>query len=410
MSTRAAPWLAWSLCALSVALMAFAVVLQFLSRFAPLPPEFGTLWGTAVSVVSDLALPVLGALIASRRPENLIGWLLCVVGLGFAVDYAAEGYAIYALAAESGTVVGGLLAAWVTNWVWIVSLGLLPFVFLLFPTGRLPSRRWRPVAWFTAALCVTLPVGYAFLPGPLGSFSFLANPVGYGGAAGEILPGLNQVFAWAALLLAILASVVSLVLRFRRSRGEERQQLKWIAYAAVLLISYGLVDLLFQAALAPVAPFLNAIASGSLWVAIAIAILKYRLYDIDLLINRTLVYGSLTATLGAVYFGGIVVLQRLFVVLTGERSTLAIVASTLLIAALFNPLRRRVQAFVDRRFYREKYDAAIVFAEFNARLREETDLGALCDDLVGVAGATVQPEHVSLWLRPQTAPEGAPTD
>jgi hypothetical protein len=396
---RAASWLAWSVCSLSTGLLALAVVLRFLSRHAALPPEFGTLWGTIVGVISILALPVLGALIASRRPENPIGWLLCVMGLGFAVDYAAEGYAIYALVAQSGAVVGGLLAAWVTNWVWSLGLGLLPFVFLLFPTGRLHSGRWRPVAWFGAALYVTLPFGYALLPGPLGSFPFVENPLGYGGTAGEILPGMNQVFAWTALLLTFLASVVSLVLRFKRSRGEERQQLKWIAYAAMLLVSYGVIDFFFQAVLTPVAPLLDAIVSGGLWAAIAVAILKYRLYDVDFLINRTLVYGALTATLVAIYLGGIVTLQWLFVALTGQRSTLAVVASTLLIAALFSPLRRRIQGFIDRRFYRRKYDARKTLDAFSARLRDETDLDVLNDALVGVARETMQPAHVSLWLR-----------
>jgi hypothetical protein len=202
------------------------------------------------------------------------------------------------------------------------------------------------------------------------------------------------------------ASAASLVVRFRRSGSVERQQIKWLAFAAVAVPVWFLTNAPIEAASRTLFDVMEALIFVALIpVAAGVAILRYRLYDIDVIINRTLVYGSLTATLVAAYFGGIVVLQRLFVVLTGERSTLAVVASTLLIAALFNPLRSRVQRFVDRRFYRRKYDAAKTLDAFNARLREEIDLEALSDDLVGVARGTVQPAHVSLWLRPETAPK-----
>jgi hypothetical protein len=289
----------------------------------------------------------------------------------------------------------------------MLALGLLPFFLLLFPTGRLPSRRWRPVAVFAVMVYVVLPVGYAVLPGPLITFPSVENPLGHEGAAGEIVPGVGQVSAWMLFVLSSLVSLVSLVLRFRRSRREERQQIKWVAYAAALIAAYLLVDSIFGEALDPISPILSAIFFGSLWVAIGVAILKYRLYNIDLLINRTLVYGALTAILAAVYFGGIVVLQRLFVVLTGGKSTLAVVASTLVIAALFNPLRRRIQSFIDRRFYRRKYDVTKTLETFSAKLREETDLDALSDDLVGVVRETMQPAHVSLWLRPDSPPRGS---
>jgi hypothetical protein len=218
----------------------------------------------------------------------------------------------------------------------------------------------------------------------------------------------------------MLASALSLVLRYRRSGGEERQQIKWIAFAAsVVVVVYAIAVI---ASL--VFPEESWTTAGSVWwlnlltyvvlssftlvpIAVGIAILKYRLYDVDLLINRTLVYGALTAILAAIYFGGIVVLQRVFVALTGEKSTLAVVASTLVIAAVFNPLRRRVQAFVDRRFYRKKYDAAKTLETFSAKLRDETDLEALSDDLVGVVRETMQPAHVSLWLRSEPPPRGS---
>ena len=225
------------------------------------------------------------------------------------------------------------------------------------------------------------------------------------------------------LPLCILASAVSLVLRFRRSRGEVRQQIKWIAFitsfagllyfiamiSQLVIVSSGggrlpptpwWFELLFSVAV---------LGFAGVPVAIGFAVLKYRLYDIDVLINRTLVYASLTATLVALYFGGVVGLQAVFRSVTGQGSTLAVVASTLAIAALFNPLRRRMQVFVDRRFYRRKYDTAKTLEAFSARLREETDLGTLSDDLVGVISDTMQPAHVSLWLRPDPEPPGART-
>src|SRR5215208_1852 len=217
----------------------------------------------------------------------------------------------------------------------------------------------------------------------------------------------------------MLASALSLVLRYRRSGGEEREQIKWIAFAASVVGLLYLITMVssltysgpWGAAGTPL--WLGLLQQASLVsftavpIAVGFAVLKYRLYDIDILINRTLVYGSLTATLVALYFGGIVVLQGVFVALTGEKSTLAVVASTLLIAALFNPLRRRVQGFVDRRFYRRKYDAAKTLEAFSARLRDETDLDALRDDLTSVVRETMQPAHVGLWLRPHREAKGA---
>jgi hypothetical protein len=202
--------------------------------------------------------------------------------------------------------------------------------------------------------------------------------------------------------------VASLVVRFRRSRGEERQQIKWVVYAVVLLIFFTLID---QILLEDRIPFIADIILflvffEGLWVTIAVAILRYRLYDIDVVINRTLVYATLTAALVLIYLGGVVLLQYVFRALTGQGSQLAIVASTLAIAALFGPLRRRVQGFIDRRFYRRKYDAAKTLARFSSKLRDETDLDALNDELVAIVRETVQPAHVSLWLRSVPVPDG----
>jgi hypothetical protein len=407
MSTRTAFWIAWSLCAVSVALMALALALLFLSGPAALPTELGSLWGTAVQITVDFALPILGGLIASRRPDNLIGWIVCAAALANAIDYFADGYAVYALLAEPNSLPGGLVAAWMSNWVPTLALGLLPFFLLLFPTGRLPSPRWRPVAVFAAFVYFGLPVGYALVPGPLNTFPSVENPLGREGAAREIVPGVDQASAWMVFVLTSVVSLVSLVWRFYRSQGEERQQIKWVTYAAALIAVYLFVDSLFGEVLDPISPILSAIFFGSLWVAIGVAILRYRLYDIDVLINRTLVYGSLTAMLAAVYFGGVATTQAVFRALTGqqEQPQLAVVMSTLVIAALFSPLRHRIQSFIDLRFYRRKYDAAKTLEAFSAKLRDETDLDALSDDLVGVVRETMQPAHVSLWLRSDTAPK-----
>ena len=342
-----------------------------------------------------LTFVTFGALIVSLRPGNVIGWLFLALGVGVGVQLFSGQYATVALFSE--TLPGGAVAAWLSTLVRYSVLLSFLFLVLLFPTGKLPSPRWRPVLWIAGTAIAILVISVALTPGPIEDFGSVRNPFGVEGIA--VLDILGGVGGWTALA-CFVAAILSLILRFYRSRGEEQLQLKWFVYAttvgflAIALSGGGFLGTLIWT----VAPL-------SLPVSAGIAVLKYRLYDIDLLINRTLVYGSLTATLVAVYFAGIVVSQRLFVVLTGERSTLAIVASTLLIAALFNPLRRRIQWFIDRRFYRSKYDAAKTLEAFNSRLRDETDLDALSRDVVEVARGTMQPAHVSLWLRPDAEPE-----
>ncbi len=410
MSSRAAPWLAWSLWAISLALIAFGGLLDFLTPPVPMrensPPGAAILFGALL-----LAFPTVGALVASRRPENPIGWIFCAAGLGIALQNLTLKYADYVLFTRSGTLPGAEIMAWISSWIGMPILVLAgALLFLLFPDGSLPSRRWRFVIWMAVVGSVMIAVGMALRPGPLDTHSSINNPFGIRGTIGDVL---WIVSVAGAILLNVgwIASGVSLILRWRRASGVERQQIKWFAYAAVLIAVGFFASLVFSSSqVGSVAWLVFFLGFMALPICTGIAILRHRLYDIDLIINRTLVYGSLTVTLALVYFGGIVVLQRLFVVLSGEKSTLAVVASTLVIAALFNPLRRRVQGFVDRRFYRRKYDAAKTLAAFSARLREETDLDALSDDLVGVASATMQPEHASLWLRPETtdAKEDAP--
>ena len=400
MSARAAARLAWSLAGFCVVLFAASVVFWLLARSAQVPES----WDINITVasmlgqVSFLAYPLVGALVASRRPRNPIGWLLLTVGLLWMLLGASDYYCIYGVA-QPGSVPFPVVWAGISNWLWVPTVGLLgTYVFLLFPDGRLPSPGWRPLAWLSGVVIALLSVGVALSPGPLVNVGPIQNPFGLEG-----YPWVAT--AWLAviplLLLCILASALSLVLRYRRSGGEERQQIRWIAFAAsvfgVLFVSGPVFPP--EAWFADLLAYVRLGSSTLIPIAIGFAVLKYRLYEIDLLINRALVYGSLTAMLAGVYLCAVIVLQHLFRALTGQESQLAVVASTLAIAALFNPLRRRIQALVDRRFYRNKYDAAKTLEEFGTRLRDETDLEQLNAELVGVVRETMQPEHVSLWLR-----------
>jgi len=369
--------------------------------------------GEALGFVPFLAFPVVGALIASRRPQNPIGWICLADGLFWSLLGLTDYYSRYGMAQPGSIPFSVAITASLGQWLWLPPVGLLGiYMILLFPDGKLPSRRWRPLAWLSGTVIVFGGVGFAIDPGPLPGLGGVRNPFGVEGAPWGAIVG-PVVFA--LLPLCILASVLSLVLRFRGSRGEERQQIKWIAFAA------SLVGLLFLSvivtSLIPSLGYLErvlqtvvALSYAGVPIAVGLAVLRYRLYDIDLLINRTLVYGLLTALLAAAYFGGVVSLQFVVRTLTGQESQLAVVASTLSIAALFVPLRRRVQGFVDRRFYRSKYDAAKTLDAFSVRLRDETQLDTLSKDLVGVVTRTVQPAHASLWLRPETGSKGKQAD
>jgi hypothetical protein len=407
MSTRTAAWLAWSLWALSVALTALSLLLLALIRSHPGTHIFDFWLGNSLIVI-DVTV---GAIVASRRPENPVGWLLCLSGVATSISTSASQYAIYALLARPDSLPAGEAMAWIAAWMLPIMNGVQVFYLLLFPTGRLPSRRWRWLAWLTVAYILVGVTTAAFSPGAtLGALGPIRNPLG--------IEGLTPIYKAVLYTMSpalFAAAVFSLFVRLRRAVGVERQQLKWLAYAAGGLAIVSILLIISIAIDTPrwyewVTNAIVVVVPPGVPVAIGIAILRHRLYDIDLLINRTLVYGSLTVTLIALYFGGIVVLQRLFVVLTGQQSTLAVVASTLLIAALFNPLRRRIQFFIDRRFYRRKYDAIKTLEAFSINLREETDLEALNDELVGVVRETMQPAHVSLWLRPETTSKGEQAD
>jgi hypothetical protein len=349
-------------------------------------------------------------IVPRMSPENPIGWLFCAIGLLWAVIHFIGEYAIYSLLAAPGSLPAGELASWVYTWPWVLGLGLIVFLGLLFPNGRLPSARWR---WFARISAILTLVGMAlaaFSPGAIVvGLPAIHNPLGIEG-----LP--NAYKSVQVLMLVLIAvAVASLLMRRLYARGVERQQTKWFTYAAAVAASGAILNFIISEPLdlvwlGRVGHALVLIGLAGMPIAMGIAITRYRLYEIDLIINRTLVYAALTAALVTLYFGGIVVLQRAFVILIGQQSTLAVVASTLLIAALFTPLRRRIQSFIDRHFYRSKYDARKTLEAFSATLRDETDLEALSDDLVGVVRETMQPAHVSVWLRPDTVPKGEHPD
>ena len=419
MSGLVASWLAWSLSMLCVAMFLAIVALYVLIRSAPQVPGSVSTRFTLTDLligVPFLAFPMVGALIASRRPNNPIGWICLAVGFLFLLLGVSEYYSIYGVA-KPGSVPFPIGVAWLGNWLWMPAVGLFAtYLFMLFPDGRLPSRRWRPLAWLSGAVIVVLSLGFGLAPGPVASLPRkIRNPFGLEG-----LPWLSDAanVGFPLLALCILASVVSLVLRYRRSRDEEREQIKWIAFAASvvgLLFLTGLVISLIYGSKPPswtrLLDTMTALSYTGVPIAVGFAVLKYRLYDIDIIINRTLVYVSLTLMLALVYFGGVTATQAIFRTLTGQEQQpqLAIVVSTLVIAALFNPLRRRIQSFIDRRFYRKKYDARKTLEGFSARLRDETNLGALSDELVGVVRETMQPVHASLWLRPDPPPRRSET-
>jgi hypothetical protein len=403
--SRAAAWLAWSLMALSVALLVGGTALSLAATSTVSDRPFGSETGdnsVAVDLLTLLPFSVVGAIIASRHPRNTIAWLFCSVSVAIGLNSFAGDYAEFWLASGFGISILGETAAWFSSWLWVL-LAFVPasFLLLLFPDGRLPSPRWRPVAWGVALGTAGCVVGYALRAGPLGDFPQIANPYGVDS------PAVGMVGAAGSIVAAgcMVAAAVSLIVRLRRAGSEQHQQIKWLAYGGAVVVSGVLVGGLAIPWSVPVSIVIMSLSVLGLPVFTGIAILRHHLYDIDLIINRTLVYGSLTAMLALVYVGSVVGLQTVFRTLTGQESTLAIVASTLAIAALFNPLRRRVQSFVDRRFYRRKYDAAKTLAAFSSRLRDETDLNALGADLVGVARVTVQPQYVSLWLRPDAEPE-----
>jgi hypothetical protein len=350
--------------------------------------------GLAAAIVVGFA--VVGVLIASRHPRNPIGWLFCGIAVTGSLMSLSGGTAEFWLDGRGASETLGETAAWYGDVSWIpVILPAATFLLLLFPNGRLPSPRWRPVAWCAGVGIALLFAADSSSPGPLADFPQVSNPYGVDSAVLEPVEGV----AGLLLLVALVGSPLSLVIRFRRAGREQRQQIKWLALAG------GVAAVIFVVAIAGYELWTAAVADSAIMlsilalpVAAGVAILRHRLYDIDVVINRTLVYGALTAALAGAYLAGVLLLQLALSPLT-EDSDLAIAGSTLAVAALFRPLRGQIQELVDRRFYRRKYDAARTLEGFGARLRDEVELDALSRELRGVVSETMQPAHVSLWLR-----------
>jgi hypothetical protein len=423
-SIRRMQWTAWLSWVLAWGLGAAGLILWAHNR-SYLP---------TLALLSTVTFQVLGVLIVAHQPRNRIGWIFCVIGLLYGVWLFTSQYAIYAMITEPGSLPGAALAAWLSSWSWAPPSWLVgTLCLLLLPDGHLPSRRWRPIPWlaatglalFLGALSVTPWEGRANIATPtqvkasatgllavihpLVSFAVavtpskvqggvtypIDNPLRLGGADAALA---TIATVGATLILAsFVASVLAPVVRFRHARGAQRQQLKWIAYAVVLA---ALIHLLANSLLPHLVQLVQSVELSVFAIAVAVAVLRHHMYDIDLVINRTLVYGLLTALLGGVYAGAVLVLGQLFGGVGRDPPSWAVAGATLAVAALFQPARRRIQQVVDRRFNRRKYNAAKTIEAFSSRLRDQVDLGTLSSELLTVVDQTMQPTRVVLWLRP----------
>ena len=367
--------------------------------------------GSIVSVLPILfaftAFAAIGALIVSRYPRHPVGWIFITIGLGTALGNLTQQYGIYALFTNPRPLLpGGVASAWLGGWIWTASMGTVMFLPLLFPTGRPPSPRWRPLLWVGGIGLFAGVAGFLFKPGPLdiGEQYPVANPLGIPGA-GPLLDAI-QLAGVVVLAFVLLGGTLALLLRGRRSKGDERQQLKWFGYAVAYMLATAFVVQPLAQRLLPgglgieVGNFLFGLGIAALPTGAGIAILRHHLYDIDIIINRTLVYGVLTAVLTLVYVAGVAGVGGLVRAATGQdKNNIVVAASTLAVAAMFRPARSRVQAFIDRSFFRRKYDAVRTLEHFSTRLREEIDLESLSRELLGVVQDTMQPAQISLWLR-----------
>ena len=394
MTARRTSVLAWAIVGLSAALAITGVLLVAVGGAMA---TVGDLADGLLAIAVFLIVSVVGGLVASRQPRNAIGWILCAFSAFTGISTLTAGYAEVAPAdARRGA---GQGAAWFSNWAYVSFFALAIFLLLYFPDGRLPSRRWRLAAWCGALGTAAQAAGSAFDPGRLHDYPKVVNPVG-------VDPSLANAFGVGGIVLtvcALAAAAAAVVVRYRRSGGLARQQIKWLALAAVFAVLAFVVGGTVGGTESETAG--NAlILLGVLGVpvAIGVAMLRYRLYEIDRLISRTLVYGALTVILGAAYAGLVLGGQAVFSSFAGG-SNLSIAASTLVVAGLFLPVRSRVQGFVDRRFYRRRYDAQRTLETFGQRLREHVDLETLTEELGRVVRETMQPAHVALWLRKRAA-------
>ena len=397
MNARAARVLARGLAALTCTFALGFVVLVILDPQADQArePNGGGAASAAFEAVALIAVAIIGAVVAARQPGNVVGWILCVIPLSVGVLSFATGAYWTLTIHDVGTHRTVAIVAWFGSWTWVPAM--LPTVTLfplLFPTGRPLTPRWRPVVWISVVAIVLVLFTEAFRPGKLQEFP-IANPFGVGIAQGLVVNIGDMLW-----LITTIVSIASLVVRFRRSRGDERQQVKWVAVSAVMFVVMFALAAIVQNSFGHEDLGFALIMLGFLLIAsaVAVAMLRYRLYDIDVVINRALVYGSLTAMLAGTYLGGVLLLQLVLEPVTSG-SGLAVAASTLASAALVRPARARIQDVVDRRFFRRKYDAAQTLQSFGAKLRNEVDLDAVTAELRAVIGETMQPAHVTLWVR-----------
>jgi hypothetical protein len=385
---RTAAWLAWSVWVATVILTACAIVLQTANRHAV--PDLND----ASLILVFLCFATVGAVIASRRGSNAVGWLCCVIGLTAFFGGFSEAYGRYAVTHPGSLPAAGAVAWPGSTWAWYATVGLVTiFLPLLFPTGHLPSSRWRPIIWAAGATLVAVCLASGATPGALGE-GMPANPFPLQVAWAERL---IDAVGLPVLGVLVLASAASVVVRFRRATEEERQQLKWFTYAAAILALGTAASAASPALDDQIPDVVSNLSLAAIPLAIGVAILRYRLYDIDRLINRTLVYGMLSVILALAYAAGVLVLGQL---LGQNRSSLAVAGATLGVAGLFQPARRRVQDVVDRRFNRRRYDAATTVEAFSTRLRDQVDLDTLAAELLAVVDQTMEPTQASLWLRP----------
>ena len=386
MRARTARWVAGCAAAGSVALIGGGLALAYMDRH--LVPASLADW--TVSNVSgqlvNMAVPVTGFVLASRRPENRIGWLFLMAGLALGLSGFSNPYALHALVADRGSLPAGPAFAWLSNWIWIIAVAALGFLFLLFPTGQLRSRRWRPAAWFAGGAFAIATVSTLITATRLWAHPFTSSPGSLDG-----LTALLEVMTGFLISAGLLVSVVAVVIRFAKSSGEERLQLKWCAAAALVLAVVFVASIWLNSAVVNV---LQSVAFLCLWTAIATAVLKYRLYEIDRIISRTLAYAIVTGLLVGLYAGLVLLATHVL----SFSSPVAVAAATLAAAALFSPVRRRVQRVVDRRFNRARYDADRTVALFTAHLKDAVDLDSVQDDLASVVQRALEPAHVSVWI------------
>lgn len=412
MTRRVVLWLAIAFTALATI---SSLVFGYLGRNVGLPPDVDQWPEHVLRLPTMIGAVALAVLIVIRQPRNRYGWLWLLFGVAYVVRVAGEAYATYVVVVRPalGQASGGLLGmevAWFSDRAWFVYITVVPFLLVLFPIGRFPSRRWRWAGWLIVLSSLESALGSGFIPWPGGAaIGIFTNPFVL--VEDPLATTLNDYWAvpLSVVFISIVAAAVSVLRRLRWARGVERQQLKWFTLGASFLgvlmavnISYASVLVLGEVPeFVPqwVWDLANQVAYVALFGGIGIAIMRYRLYDVDLVIRRTLVYGILTAALVSLYLAIVLVLQSALLVLTNRpQSEMTTVLSTLAIASLFTPLRTRIQAFIDRRFYRSKYDAQQTLLLFGTAVRSAVELDVLTDNMVDIVRETLQPAYVSLWL------------